>query len=136
MSVRETVSCLAFALVVCCMTLPYRAAVAEEVLRNQDVVKMAAAGLGDEIIVAKVQEASQVDFQLSVDDLVALRKAGLSERVVHAMLERSKPARPHWPGPSPGQQDSNVSLKTGEGTTPLHLAIGEVPDLDPLQIFS
>src|SRR4051794_3875343 len=47
---------------------------AEEILTNQDVVKMVGASLGEEVVIAKVREAPQVDFHLSVDDLVSLRK--------------------------------------------------------------
>jgi hypothetical protein len=125
MSFRATPSRLVLALVVCC-ALHGRVAVAEEVLGNQDVLKMVGAGLGDEIIVGKIQEAPRVEFQLSVDDLVALRKAGVSERVVHAMLERSKQARPQRASPYAEVQSFGVSLKTSENNTPLHTVVGEV----------
>jgi hypothetical protein len=123
MSSRFAVSRLALASMVCCALLQAQVGSAQETLTNQDVLKMAAAGLGDELIVGKIQEAPQVAFQLSVDDLVALHTAGLSERVVHAMLERSKRAA----GPrTRAPQGSAVSLATGEGTSPLHLMVGEV----------
>jgi hypothetical protein len=47
---------------------------AEGALTNQDVVKMVSAGLGDEVTVAKIREAPEVDFKLEVDDLVSLKK--------------------------------------------------------------
>lgn len=123
MSSRIAVCRLAFATLICCALLQPRAGVAQETLTNQDVLKMAAAGLGDELIVGKIQEAPRVAFQLSVDDLVALHNAGLSEQVVHAMLERGKRA----PGPrTRASQGSSVSLATSEGTSPLHLLVGEV----------
>lgn len=57
-------------------------------LTNQDVVKMTSARLGEDLVVAKIKQASSVEFALDVDALVALRKAGVSEKVIQAMLER------------------------------------------------
>jgi tetratricopeptide (TPR) repeat protein len=90
MTVRKTVARLAFALVATCSTLHHRAEATERVLTNEDVVNMATAGVGDENIMAKIQGATQVGFQLSADHLIALRKAGISAPVIHALLERSK----------------------------------------------
>jgi hypothetical protein len=130
MTLRIALSRAIVAFVLCCVVLHGRSGVAQEVLRNEDVAKMAASGLGDEIIVAKVQEAAEVDFALAVDDLIALRKAGVSERVIHAMLERSKPAPPPprpMPPPAPAAPPSNgIALQSGGGAVPLHMAIGEV----------
>jgi hypothetical protein len=101
--------------------------VADEVLSNQDVVKMVAAGLGDEIVIAKVKEAPRTDFRLEVNDLVELRKAGVGERVVAAMLDRNRPA-PLSPQAamekSMGMSTIEVSLKTGEKTVPLAIVRG------------
>jgi hypothetical protein len=104
---------------------------AEEVLRNQDVIKMVSAGLSEEVIAAKVTEAPQVDFELSVDDLVALRKAGVGDRVVRSMLDRSKASASGrttalLASPEPGYELVDVSLKTPEGVVPLRLIRGEV----------
>ncbi len=100
----------------------------EAALTNQDVMKMVSAGLGEEIIVAKVREAPRTDFRLGVDDLVELRKAGASEKVVAAMLDRNRPAEP-----SPqaamnkalGVSTIDVSLKAGEKTVPLVIVRGD-----------
>jgi hypothetical protein len=110
---------------------------AEESLTNQDVVKMVAAGLGEEIVVAKVKEAPQVDFRLEVDDLVSLRQAGVSERVVAAMLARKTgalaPASVASP-PSPmetmqeemGFETVKVTLHGSDGDVLLTLSRGEM----------
>lgn len=55
-----------------------------EVLTNEDVVKMVKAGLGDAAIAQKIV-TSQLNFKLSVDDLIALRKAGVSEYLLQVM---------------------------------------------------
>ncbi len=102
---------------------------AEEALTNQDVVKMISAGLGEAVIVAKVREAPAVDFHLGVDDLLALRRAGVSEAVVQAMLDRSKAAVPE-PAQAVavglGMDLVAVSLKTAEGRAPLRIVRGDM----------
>lgn len=117
-------ACLVLALVGFGVASHPRASQGEDVLTNQDVVKMVGAKLGDEVIVAKIREAPRADFQLSVDDLVGLRNAGVSEQVIHAMLERNRPERPRPARPT--RSEGEVSLKTSGGSIPLHLAIGEV----------
>ncbi|HEY2294379.1 MAG TPA: hypothetical protein VGM86_27075 [Thermoanaerobaculia bacterium] len=110
------------------LALLSRPLVAEEILANQDVVKMVLAGLGEEVVIAKVKEAPRTAFHLGVDDLVELRKAGVSERVIAAMLDRNRPA-----DQSPqaamnkalGVSTIDVSLKTGEKTVPLSISRGE-----------
>lgn len=135
MSFRTTLSRFALAVVLCSVVLHGRSGIAEEVLKNEDVVKMVAAGLSEQIIAAKVREAPRVHFQVEVDDLVALRKAGVTDRVVSAMLDRSKqdsaatPDSATWNLSDPRLSVPDVlgvSLKTTEGTTPLRIISGTV----------
>ena len=104
-------------------------AFAEDVLTNQDVVKMTSAGLGEELVIAKIKEAPHVDFRLEVDDLVALKQAGLSERVIHAMLDRNRPA-PQEPAArmqqNLGMEVIEVSLKADGREVPLVFGRGEM----------
>lgn len=117
-SARITILRFGVAVILCCIALQGLRAMAGEVLRNQDVLKMVSAGLSEEVIIAKIRE--EVEFQVSIDDLVALRKAQVSDRVVGAMLERTK-SLPKKPARSVG-----VSLKTVDGVLPLRLATGAV----------
>jgi hypothetical protein len=55
---------------------------------NPRVLAMMNMGLDDAIIVAKI-ESSNWTFQLSDTDILALRKAGLSARVIAAMVDNS-----------------------------------------------
>lgn len=55
---------------------------------NDDVVKLTAAGLGANLIIAKIAEAPLTEFRLEPDDLIALKRAGIDESVIEAMLER------------------------------------------------
>jgi len=62
---------------------------AESPLTNEDVVKLVHLDLGDEVVVAKIRQASSVDFRLETDDLGRLKKAGVDGKIIAAMLDRS-----------------------------------------------
>lgn len=65
----------------------------EKALTNQEVLALVQAGMSDAIVVAKIKQASAVDFSLEVDDIVDLREQGASDAVIQTMLERdSAPA--------------------------------------------
>lgn len=67
--------------------MPQRAANAAAVaMTNQDVVKLVTAGFTDELIVAVIGGAAKTAFDLSPGGLVVLKKAGVSEAVIGAML--------------------------------------------------
>lgn len=60
-----------------------------EVLTNSNVVKLFKAGLGDEIILAKIQ-SSACRFDISGDALISLKSAGLSGDVIKAMINKTE----------------------------------------------
>lgn len=62
---------------------------AQKPLTNDGVIGMSQLGLGDEVVIAKIQQAEDVDFRLEVEDLTKLKKAGLSGPVIAAMLHRA-----------------------------------------------
>lgn len=64
----------------------------ESALTNKDVVSLSQLGIGDAAVVAKIRQAPAVDFRLDVQDLAALKKAGVSGTVIAAMLDRATPA--------------------------------------------
>jgi len=107
-----------------------RAAV-EPALTNSAVVDLCKAGLGDDLVIAKIKQAPNVDFQLDTDSLLALRKQGVSSEVVKAMLEKTT-ARPVVnlpPAPFaagiPGRSGGAV-LSTKDGEFPLTLRMGDL----------
>src|SRR5271166_1626007 len=53
---------------------------------NARVIEMTHKGLGDDVIIARIK-ASATKFDLSDDDLAALKKAGVSDPVVAAMIQ-------------------------------------------------
>ena len=59
-------------------------------MTNADVLGLLQAGFGEDLIIAKVRVATPA-FSLETSDLIELKKAGVSERVIEAMLQARKP---------------------------------------------
>jgi hypothetical protein len=94
-------------------------AVAGDVMTNASVIKMAEAGLSDEIILGAINSAPKTAFDGSADGLIALSEAKASKRVILRIQEivakgadpkgaaankrgrKTAPAKPHNP-PGPG----------------------------------
>lgn len=64
-------------------------------LTNDQVVQMSKAGLSEDNILATIRDAHHASFDLSVDAQVQLAKEGVSNRVIAAMRDKSKPAPAH-----------------------------------------
>lgn len=58
----------------------------DETMSNDEVITLAGAGLNESIIVNKIK-TSKTNFNLSTDALIKLKKAGVSDKIVTAMLE-------------------------------------------------
>jgi hypothetical protein len=69
-------------------------------LTIEEVVRLSSAGVTDELIVANVKKNAKA-FDLNSDEIVALKKAGVSETVIKYLLDPSLPYSPP-PPPSPG----------------------------------
>lgn len=69
-----------------CLSASQNIRAQEETMTNGEVVSLVKAGLNQSIIVNKIR-ASKTNFDLSTDGLIALKKAGVSDAVVTAMLE-------------------------------------------------
>lgn len=62
---------------------------------NKDVIKLVKLDLGDDVVIGKIKQAADVAFDLTTDGLVQLKQAGVSSRVISAMLEKTTlPAAP------------------------------------------
>ena len=57
-------------------------------LTNADIIALKQAGFGDDLIILKIT-ASGADYKLQVDDLVELKKAGISANVMASMIQSS-----------------------------------------------
>lgn len=108
----------------------------EPPLTNQDVVKLCKLGLGDEVVIAKINQAPEVQFQLDVDSLANLKQQGVSKAVIEAMLKRaSAPASAPSPAPAaggtggagtlPSVGEEGVWLKTSQGEIRLSSVLGD-----------
>ena len=63
-----------------------------EILTNNDVVSMSQANLAESLIVEKIKE-SKGAFDVSVSGLVNLKKSGVSDEIIRAMMEKSRALR-------------------------------------------
>jgi hypothetical protein len=78
-----------------CLTLA-----AQQTLNNDAIVKMAKAGLSDDLIVTTINSEAGT-YDTSTDGLIALKSAGISDKVVGAMVAKaSAPAAPPAPPPA------------------------------------
>ena len=64
-------------------------------LTLEDVVKLSQSGLSEELIITKVKQNAKV-FDLSAEELLDLKKAGVTDNVINYLLD---PARPYAPPP-------------------------------------
>lgn len=64
---------------------------AQEVLNNESIMKLIKAGMSEEIVlnIVKTQPAK---FALGVDEVLALKTGGVSEKIINAMILREKGA--------------------------------------------
>ncbi len=58
-----------------------------------DVIRLSKAGLGDEVIIQKIKKNGQA-FDLSPDQMIELKSAGVSDKVVAVMLDPAKSDNP------------------------------------------
>lgn len=77
---------------------------ADAPLTSAAVIALCKAGLGEEVVTAKVKKAPAVGFSLDTNKLVSLRHQGINGRILAAMLERetappSLPPPPHFSPP-------------------------------------
>ena len=56
-------------------------------MTNADVIKLVQAGIGESVVVTAVRTAARTSFQLDADNLIALKKAGVSDTIVAVMLD-------------------------------------------------
>jgi len=80
--------------------------VAQQDLNNESVIKMVRAGLSADIVAATIS-AQSGHYDISADGLIALKKAGASDKVISAIIAHNSAAAPPagssaWPsyGPS------------------------------------
>ncbi|HUB79892.1 MAG TPA: hypothetical protein VMB03_13890 [Bryobacteraceae bacterium] len=63
-------------------------ALAQSAMNNDSVIKMAKAGLSDDVIVGSIN-GQPGTYKTSADDLIALKSAGVSDKVIAAMISKA-----------------------------------------------
>ncbi|MGC1782767.1 MAG: hypothetical protein WA708_09630 [Acidobacteriaceae bacterium] len=99
-----------FALIAIC----FGTASAQQLTNNNDsVVKMVKAGMSDTIIISTIN-SQPANFSLSANDLIALKQAGVDDKVMAAMIAKSNPpAAPAAPTASAPIPAGMVMLREG-----------------------
>ncbi len=77
-------------------------------MSNGEVIALASAGLGDDVIMAKIHAAPTTDFDTSVAGLSALKSGGVSSAVIRYMIDPS--AAPAAAAPAAVSQPAPVSV--------------------------
>lgn len=62
-----------------------------EILTNQDVILMTQAGLGKELIIKKIKDTNG-NYEISAQNLIDLKKAGVDDEVIKLILEKVETA--------------------------------------------
>jgi hypothetical protein len=73
---------------------------AQEVLTNESVIQLLKVGLSEDLVIAKISQ-SRCSFDTSTAGLIALKQAGVSDRVLHFMIDPTRPPLPAAPPPTP-----------------------------------
>ena len=94
-------------------------------MTNQDVIRLVKAGLSEELIITKIKQ-SKTKFDTSVDGLVALKTAGVSDRLIAIMVnpptvDSAAPAS----GAAPASAKAPASNSLGPDQPPIAAAPGE-----------
>src|ERR1044071_9925592 len=75
-------------LLIVALFFTYQSLLAQDTLRNKTVIDLYKAGLGKTIIISKIN-ASACSFDISTDKLIDLKKAGLPDEILDAMITKS-----------------------------------------------
>jgi hypothetical protein len=85
-------------------------AAAQETLTNESIVAMLKGGLSEAVVLARIR-SSPANFDTNTNSLLALKKAGVSDKVIEAMVSapKSAPAAAAAPAPAPAPAPSSGS---------------------------
>lgn len=110
--------------------MPDRTVSAQEVLTNDSVVGMVKAGLPESVVIQKIRSATAAarKFDTSTDGLIQLKRAGVPDKVIEAMVSPAGPA-PAAPATAAGDPAiahvkgaAEVTLKPIHGSKEIHAA--------------
>lgn len=93
---------------------------AQQVLTNEDVIKMVQAHLGVDVILEQIR-TSTCNFSLSTSGLIGLKEAGVPDQVIEAMQAKNAASKPTGSGQSPqnpNHRDNSEDLHGGMSGNP------------------
>lgn len=67
------------------LSMPGAISIAQEVLTNDSVIQMVKGGLPEAVVIAKIKSTPS-KFDLKTDSLVSLKKAGVTDKILEAMV--------------------------------------------------
>jgi hypothetical protein len=71
------------------VTYPETSTSAEKPLTNDDVVALIKVGLGEDLVVSKIQQAPHETLDVTTDALIKLKTEGISNTILNAMIKRA-----------------------------------------------
>jgi hypothetical protein len=101
---------------------------AQEVLNNDSVIKLVGSGLSEDMVV-NIVKTQPGKFTLAPDDLIALKKAGVSEKIISAMLAKGAAAA----STDKPSRASSVGTGLGVPTEPGLYALGKGGNLQRVE---
>jgi hypothetical protein len=72
-------------------------AAAEKPLTNEDVLSLVEVGMDESLVLAKINQAPNVSFDVSAEALIGLKKAGVTSEILKALVVRADDAVQHAP---------------------------------------
>lgn len=103
----------------------------DEILTNDSVLQLLKAGIDEDLIIAKIRD-SQHHFDLSVQGMVNLKEGGASDRLMHFLMDPTKPAESKA---SPGAASINsVAASSKEPPKPTEIASAKTESNLPKEI--
>jgi len=93
--------------------------VAQTTLTNESIIKMVKAGLGEDIVISTIKSQGG-QYSTAPDDLIALKGAGVGDKVIAAMMEKSS-----------GAPAAASAAAAPAGANPLAIASGPAPTPAP-----
>ncbi len=99
----------------------------DEILTNDSVIQLLKAGINEDLIISKIQE-SQHNFDLSVQGMVALKEGGASDRMMHFLMDPTKPPEPK---PASAPAASTTAAAPAEPKEPPKEPVIEAPMEQP-----
>lgn len=97
-----------------------------DALTNDEVVKLVKLGLGEKVVIAKINQASEIDFDLETEALQRLKSKGVTANVIAAMLERASGGGGAVAGRGGFSAGGKVWLAKGSGAMELGSVAGYV----------